>query len=87
MINDTCVTCDPNTVYDDMAQTCTCKVKYFGDMNKCTKCHGSCRTCSARGATKCLSCGNNRAWLKNGRCKLKRNLKATDVLADVQAQN
>ena len=55
-IQNSCLPCDPNSIYSAASQTCLCKDGYFGTFSLCTACDSSCATCSGAGSLKCTSC-------------------------------
>ena len=55
-IQNSCLPCDPNSIYSAASQTCLCKDGYFGTFSLCTACDSSCATCSGAGPLKCTSC-------------------------------
>lgn len=67
LIQNSCLPCDPNSVYNSVTQTCDCKVGYFGNFQLCTPCDASCSTCSQTGTSSCTSCPSG-TTLNSGMC-------------------
>lgn len=66
LIGNECQVCDLRTNYNGL--DCQCNLGYFGNRDKCNKCHDSCGTCSSHEANKCLSCSDVSLILQNGYC-------------------
>jgi len=69
LINQACVTCDPNSSYNSSLSTCICNSGYFGTYLACYQCNPSCKTCTGASNNQCLSCANNNNQLVNGVCQ------------------
>ena len=64
--DDKCTSCkDPNGVYNGDG-TCGCKDGYYLSGAVCVACDESCLTCSAGGASACLTCDQSKGRYKDG---------------------
>lgn len=61
-----CILCDPRTKYN--GTDCVCNLGFYGNRDKCNKCHDSCASCSGPEANQCLSCSDVSLILQNGYC-------------------
>ena len=65
-INGICQTCDINTFYD--GTQCVCNLGFYGDGDKCYKCHETCGKCTGPNFNQCLTCSDVSYTFKNGCC-------------------
>lgn len=61
-----CTLCDPRTRYN--GTDCVCNLGYFGNRDKCEKCHGTCAICSGPEANQCQACSDVSLILQNSFC-------------------
>ena len=65
-INGWCRTCDINSTYN--GRDCVCNHGFYGNADKCEKCHASCGSCEGPGANQCKTCSDVSYNLNNGYC-------------------
>lgn len=59
LLSTTCTSCDPSTYRNLSSNACVCGIGYYDDNTAiCSKCHYSCRECSAYST--CSSCDSSK---------------------------
>lgn len=61
-----CRVCDIFSKYN--GTDCECNIGYFGNRDKCEKCHPSCGRCSGPEANQCITCIDITFTLAKGYC-------------------
>ena len=65
-IDGVCRTCDPNSTYN--GRDCICNHGFYGNADKCDKCHSSCGKCSGPKDNQCITCSDVSYDLIKGKC-------------------